>query len=76
MSRDHALPPTCLPRGLNREQAAEYIGVGTTLFDQMVADGRMPPPIEVNTRKIWDRHRLDRAFDRLYGDEANEWDGV
>jgi hypothetical protein len=66
------------PRGLNREQAAEYVGVGMTLFDAMVGDGRMPKPIEVNSRRIWDRQRLDRSFDALTektatDDGANEW---
>jgi hypothetical protein len=29
-------------RGLRREQAARYIGIGPTKFDQLVDDGRMP----------------------------------
>jgi hypothetical protein len=29
--------PTYPPRGLNREEAARYIGVGATKFDEMVA---------------------------------------
>jgi hypothetical protein len=35
-------PIAYAPRGLSREEAARYIGVGTTLFDKMVAEGRMP----------------------------------
>lgn len=31
------------PRGMSRDEAARYLGVGTTKFDEMVADGRMPP---------------------------------
>ncbi len=50
------------PRGLSRELAALYIGVGTTLFDEMVADGRMPKPKRINSRVIWDRFELDAAF--------------
>jgi predicted DNA-binding transcriptional regulator AlpA len=53
-------PPVRL--GLSRAEAAEYIGVGVTLFDQMVADGRMPKPKLINSRKVWNRHRLDEAF--------------
>lgn len=52
-------------RGLSRKEAAEYIGVGVTLFDRMVADGRMPKPKAVERRLIWDREGLDRAFDAL-----------
>jgi len=52
-------------RGLNREQAADYIGVGTTKFDEMVEDGRMPQPKEIDGRVTWDRRQLDEAYDRL-----------
>ena len=40
-------------------------GVGATLFDQMVADGRMPKPKLINSRKVWDRHQLDAEFAAL-----------
>jgi predicted DNA-binding transcriptional regulator AlpA len=53
------------PRGLSREEAARYIGVGSTLFDEMVADGRMPRPKSINSRAIWDRVALDIAFTSL-----------
>lgn len=55
------------PRGLSRVQAAYYVGVSTSLFDQMVADGRMPPPREINSRRVYDRHQVDAAFDELPG---------
>lgn len=65
-----------MPRGLNREQSAAYIGVGTTKFDEMVADGRMPKAVEIDGRRVWDRFRLDAAFDDLaHTPEANPWDG-
>ena len=53
------------PRGLSRDEAARYVGIGVTLFDQMVADGRMPGPKVINSRKVWDRQRLDVAFEDL-----------
>ncbi|WP_149790729.1 hypothetical protein [Mesorhizobium sp. NFR06] len=53
------------PRGLSRGEAARYVGVGPTLFDEMVADGRMPRPKLVNSRTIWDRVILDIAFSSL-----------
>lgn len=56
-----------LPRGLSRTQAAVYVGVSTSLFDQMVGDGRMPPPREINSRRVWDRHQVDASFDELPG---------
>lgn len=67
--------PILEPRGLNREQAARYVGVGTSKFDEMVADGRMPGPKEIDRRKVWDRRGLDAAFDNLPSPDAvNPWD--
>lgn len=54
-----------MPRGLNREQAAEYVGVGATLFDRMVRDGRMPKCKPIDGRRVWDRKQLDAALDAL-----------
>ena len=70
-----ALPPSLAPRGLSDVQSAEYIGTGVTKFREMVADGRMPPPKRVDSRKIWDRFQLDEAFVALPGggDGDNIW---
>jgi predicted DNA-binding transcriptional regulator AlpA len=73
-----SLPLSLAPRGLSRVQAAEYIGVGVTKFDEMVDDGRMPKPKRIDGRVVWDRIKLDQAFDVL--DDAagskNEWDDL
>lgn len=53
------------PRGLSREEAARYVGVGPTTFDEMVTDKRMPQPREIGTRKVWDRAELDIHFTAL-----------
>jgi predicted DNA-binding transcriptional regulator AlpA len=53
------------PRGMSRDVAARYVGVGATKFDEMVSDGRMPRPKRVDGRVIWDRLRLDAAFTDL-----------
>jgi predicted DNA-binding transcriptional regulator AlpA len=76
MTAERALPRSVTPRGLNGVQAAEYVGVGAALFDQMVRDGRMPKPFKVNTRTLWDRQKLDAAFDALsdQGDRDSEWE--
>lgn len=62
-------------RGLNREQAALYIGVSVTSFDKMVAIGRMPGPVRFGKRRVWDLHQLDNAF---HGgptiEHSNSWD--
>lgn len=72
MERRHALPPSCPPRGLSREAAAEYVGVSPTKFDQLVKDRRMPSPKRVDGRVIWDRHALDSAFTALPDGEERE----
>jgi predicted DNA-binding transcriptional regulator AlpA len=51
--------------GLSRAEAAEYIGVSTSLFEEMVADGRMPPPKQINSRKVWMRQKIEKAFAEL-----------
>jgi hypothetical protein len=53
------------PRGLSRLDAARYLGIGLHLFDDMVKDGRLPPPKSVNRRVIFDRVALDVAFSAL-----------
>ena len=75
----HILPPSLPPRGLSRVEAAQYIGVSPSLFDQMVADGRMPQPKQINARRVWDRKKLDEAFEALpdvNGEGTNPWDVV
>ena len=62
------------PRGLSREEAARYVGVGVTLFDEMVADGRLPRPKRINSRVVWDRFAIDAYFADLPEDRANAWD--
>jgi predicted DNA-binding transcriptional regulator AlpA len=72
---ENVLPLSLAPRGLSRAQAAAYIGVSPSLFDQMVEDGRMPKPKRINTRVVWDRLSVDDAFSELEGGaEANPRD--
>jgi predicted DNA-binding transcriptional regulator AlpA len=53
------------PRGLRREAAADWVGMSPTKFDEMVKDGRMPKPKRVDGCVVWDRYRLDAAFEDL-----------
>jgi hypothetical protein len=58
-------------------ESAAYIGTGTTKFDEMVCDGRMPKPKRIDGRTVWDVRKLDVSFDALPGDEQmNPWDEV
>lgn len=72
--RRSALPPSLPPRGLSRVQAAEYIGVSPSLFDEMVRDGRMPKAKQINARNVWDARRIDEAFAALPSpDDDGKW---
>ncbi len=71
------LPQSLPPRGLSREQAAAYVGISASLFDLLVKDGRMPAPKRINSRVVWDRLKLDVAFEALVdsddGTTSDEW---
>jgi predicted DNA-binding transcriptional regulator AlpA len=64
--------PQLCSRGLSRTQASAYIGISSTKFDEMVADGRMPRPKHVDKRVIWDRHQLDQSFEALGEDRCED----
>lgn len=64
------------PRGLSRDEAARYIGVGTTKFDEMVSDKRMPKPKRIDGRTVWDRIALDAAFSELPSEGGNKIDEI
>jgi predicted DNA-binding transcriptional regulator AlpA len=53
------------PVGMSRERAAHHIGVSTHLFDEMVADRRMPKPRQIGRRVVWDRREVEMAFAEL-----------
>ena len=66
--------PTLEPRGLRRDDAAAYVGLGATKFDELVARGRMPKPFRIDGAVRWDRKKLDAALDALSdGDGSNPW---
>ena len=52
-------------RGLSREEAATYLGISPSKFDQMRADGRIGPARVIDNRKVFDIRELDEAFDAL-----------
>lgn len=66
----HPDPLSYPPRGLSREEAARYVGVGVTKFDEMVSDGRMPRPKRIDGRVIWDRLKIEAAFTDLPEERA------
>lgn len=53
------------PRGMTREDAADYCRLSPTTWDKWVSEGKMPPPVTGTHR--WDRRAIDRAWDKLSG---------
>lgn len=63
--RHSALPPTLAPLGLDRVECAAFIGVGVTMFDQLVREGIMPQPRIIKGRLVWHRTEIEKAFAAL-----------
>jgi len=61
-------------RGLSREEAANYVGVSPSKFDQLRKQGRMGRPRLIDGRKVWDIQQLDRDFEAfpVEGDQEDE----
>ena len=60
-----------------RAAAADWVGISASKFDEMVKDGRMPKPKRVDGVVVWDRYRLDVAFEDLPDEGANSaWSRV
>lgn len=57
-------------RGLSRDEAAMYLGVGVGVFDQMREDKLVAPPRVIGNRKLWDIRDLDIAFEALPREDA------
>ena len=76
MSNNPKAVSALLPkRGFSRIEAACYVGVSPTKFDQLVADGRMPQAKHIDGRRVWDIRELDAAFDEL-GNIDTSWDNL
>ncbi len=69
-------PIAWAPRGLSREEAARYIGIGTTKFDELVTKRKMPAPRRIDGRLVWDRFALDAAFQDLPTENASRLDAM
>ena len=70
-------PAFVIKRGYSRVEAAAYIGISPSLFDEMMGDGRMPKPVRINSRVLWDIKDLDAAFEDLKGAPLiNSWDNL
>ena len=69
-------PSRIEPRGLSRVEAAHYLGISPSKFDEMRKDRRVGPARMIDGRKVWDVRDLDSAFDALpleSDEEAEDW---
>lgn len=71
LRRIDLLPPSLPPITVRREYAAAVIDVSPSKFDEMVRDGRMPPPRRIDARLVWvvDEIRA-RALDLPTADDS------
>jgi hypothetical protein len=61
-------------RGLSRVEAAMYLGISPSKFDELRKSGRIGPAKILDSRKLYAIEMLDEFFDALpaEGDEAKE----
>ncbi len=61
-------------RGLSRVEAAIYLGISSSKFDELRKSGRMGAPKILDGRKLYAVEMLDEFFDALpaEGDSAAE----
>lgn len=75
------------PGALSRKEAAEFVGVAPSTFDELVKVGEMPPPRRFRgcNRVVWllDELRsalsnlpVDGRAEQVDADAANGWEGV
>ena len=71
MTRAARIPYGAWPRGLSAEQAAAYRGVSRNKWLAEVEAGMWPKPETSGGRVIWDRARIDEAWDHQHQGEAD-----
>jgi hypothetical protein len=63
-------------RGLSRVEAALYLGISPSKFDELRKDGRVCPARLIDGRKVWDVRELDLVFEAFpleSTDAAEDW---
>lgn len=72
--RRDVLPSSCPPAGLRREEAAAYVAVSPSKFDDWVRRRIMPAPKVQDGVVIWIRRSLDAALEAMPDKgAANPW---
>jgi predicted DNA-binding transcriptional regulator AlpA len=61
------------PRLITKTAAAEYMGMGTSLFSKLVSQNRLPQPIRISERRIvWDINDLDSHIEIMKAESQAE----
>jgi hypothetical protein len=63
-------------RGLSRAEAAMYLGISASKFDELRKDGRIGSAKRIDGRKVFDIRMLDDVFDTFPEedrDSADDW---
>ncbi len=61
------------PRLITKTAAAEYMGMGTSLFTKLVSQNRLPQPIRISERRIvWDINDLDSHIEIMKAESQAE----
>lgn len=67
-----------LRRGMSREEAADYLGISPTKFDEWRSAGKIPAARRLDGRKLWDIRELDVVFETLPREDSpatgGSWD--
>lgn len=64
-------------QALSSAEAAYFVGLGETFFRSLVAQGKMPRPRVIGSRKLWDVDELAASFKALPKDgesQSGSWD--
>jgi hypothetical protein len=63
-------------RALSRIEAALYLGISPSKFDELRKDGRVGPARLIDGRKVWDVRELDLVFEAFpleSNDGSEDW---
>ncbi len=56
--------------GYRRQEAANFVGMKLTKFNQLVKCNKLPQPFKIDGCVVWDGRELLKAFDELKGGDG------
>ena len=57
--------------GYRRQEAADFVGMKLTKFNQLVKQNKLPKPFKIDGCVVWDGRELLQAFDKLKGNTGS-----